>query len=135
MAVAGIRGQRAVKSEGKPSHSKVRREFTLVELLVVIAIIGILGAMAVGALAKAREAGKLAATKATVAKINDLVMKRYETYRTRRIPWNLVLLGEGNWIQYAFLKMLFLRAFMAQGCRSIGMKSSIRRLAGYETKT
>ena len=79
---------------------------------MVIAIIGILSGMALGALAKAREAGKLAATKATVAKLNDLVMKRYETYRTRRIPWNLALVGEGNWAQYALFRTVAIRALM-----------------------
>jgi prepilin-type N-terminal cleavage/methylation domain-containing protein len=67
---------------------KTRRGFTIVELLVVITIIVLLAGMAMGAMSKARERGKLEATKATVAKLNDLVMKRYESYRTRRIPLN-----------------------------------------------
>ncbi len=71
-----------------------RHAFTLVELLVVITIIALLAAMSLGALAKAREAGKLAATKATIAKIDHLVMKRYETYKTRRVPLNFTLYGD-----------------------------------------
>ena len=66
--------------------ANTRRGFTIVELLVVITIIVMLAGMALGAMAKARERGKLEATKSTIAKINDLVMKRYESYRTRRIP-------------------------------------------------
>ena len=65
------------------------RGFTLVELLVVITIIAMLAAVALGALAKTREAAKLAATKATVAKLNDIVMRRYESYMIRRVPISL----------------------------------------------
>jgi prepilin-type N-terminal cleavage/methylation domain-containing protein len=65
-----------------------RRGFTMVELLVVISIIVLLAGMALGAMAKARERGKLEATKATVAKLNDLVMKKYTTYASRRVPFS-----------------------------------------------
>ena len=105
-----------VKTRGYRQSSlrdRRRRAFTLVELLVVIAIIGILSAMALGALAKAREAGKLAATKATIAKINDLVMKRYESYRTRRIALNLTGITN-NPEAIAFLRMCVIRFYMVR---------------------
>ena len=84
------RGQR---SEIRPSPSAFRLPpsafrpgFTLVELLVTITIIGILAGMSLGALQLAREAAREAETKATIAKINDIIMERYESYMTRRVP-------------------------------------------------
>jgi prepilin-type N-terminal cleavage/methylation domain-containing protein len=63
-----------------------RHAFTLTELLVVITIIGILAAMMLGAVNATREMGKEYATKATIAKLNDIIMERYESYMTRRVP-------------------------------------------------
>jgi len=63
-----------------------RRAFTLVELLVVIVIIGILAAMVMGALQAAREAAREAATKATIVKLHNILMQRYEGYFSRRVP-------------------------------------------------
>ena len=62
------------------------RGFTLVELLVTITIIGILASLAWGFVVMARNAARDAATKATIAKLNSVVMKRYESYMTRRMP-------------------------------------------------
>ena len=64
-----------------------RRGFTLVELLVVITIIALLAAVTLGALAKTREAACLDATKATIDKLNMLVMRRYESYLRGEYPW------------------------------------------------
>ena len=67
-------------------HSPLFRAFTLVELLVTITIIGMLAAMMLGALQVARQAGREYATKATIAKLNNIIMQRYESYLTRRVP-------------------------------------------------
>jgi prepilin-type N-terminal cleavage/methylation domain-containing protein len=68
------------------THPTRLRGFTLVELLVTITIIGILASLAWGAVVMARNAAREAATKATIAKLNSIIMKRYESYMTRRVP-------------------------------------------------
>jgi prepilin-type N-terminal cleavage/methylation domain-containing protein len=63
-----------------------RRAFTLIELLVVITIIAILASVFLGAMYSAQETARTAKTKATIAKINSLIMQRYESYANRRVP-------------------------------------------------
>jgi prepilin-type N-terminal cleavage/methylation domain-containing protein len=63
----------------------MRRAFTLIELLVTIAIISILAALAMGVMQVASTAAKEAATKATIAKLHTIIMRRYESYLTRRV--------------------------------------------------
>jgi prepilin-type N-terminal cleavage/methylation domain-containing protein len=60
--------------------------FTLTELLVVIVIIGMLAAMVLGVLQSGRQAAREARTKGTIAKLHNIVMAQYESYRTRRVP-------------------------------------------------
>jgi prepilin-type N-terminal cleavage/methylation domain-containing protein len=66
-----------------------RAAFTLVELLVTITIIGMMAGLVLGAMSAARQASREAATKATIAKLNSIIMKRYESYLTRRVPVSL----------------------------------------------
>jgi prepilin-type N-terminal cleavage/methylation domain-containing protein len=66
----------------------MRKAFTLIELLVVVVIVAILAAMMLGALNAARNSAREAATKATIAKLNNIVMQRYESYLTRRIGFD-----------------------------------------------
>jgi len=67
-----------------------RRGFTLIELLTTITIIGIMAGMVLGAMQMARQSAKDAATKATIAKLNSIIMRRYESYLTRRVPISTV---------------------------------------------
>ncbi len=62
-------------------------------------------------LAKTREAACLDATKGTIDKLNMLVMRKYESYSTRRIPMDLSSLKLAP-KQYATLRMQALRDLM-----------------------
>lgn len=63
-----------------------RRAFTLVELLVSITIMALLSSIALFALARVNESAKRDKTIATISKLNSLIMAKYESYRTRRLP-------------------------------------------------
>ncbi len=65
-------------------------------MLVTITIIGLMAGMMFGALLAARETGKEAATKATIAKLNSILMRRYESYLTRRVPVDLSKTASGG---------------------------------------
>ncbi len=60
--------------------------FTLVELLVTITIIGLLAGITLGALQAARQTAREANTKALIAKLNHVIVQRYDSYQTRRVP-------------------------------------------------
>lgn len=55
-------------------------------MLVVVTIIGILASMAFGALQLARQSAHEHATKATIAKLNNIILRRLDSYKTRRVP-------------------------------------------------
>ena len=65
-----------------------RRAFTLIELLVVVVVIGILASLVMGAVQVARETARAAKTRATIAKLHNVIMGMYESYHTRRVPIN-----------------------------------------------
>ena len=60
--------------------------FTLVELLVTITIIAILASIGMAGLAVTRQSSRVSKTKATIAKLNNIIMTKWESYRTRRVP-------------------------------------------------
>src|SRR6187200_1326564 len=68
------------------SPFRIRRAFTLTELLLVITIIGIMTGLGLSALAGAVELAREQRTQTIIAKIDQLIMERYESYRTRALP-------------------------------------------------
>lgn len=62
----------------------MRRAFTLIELLMVIAIIGILSAMTLLALAGAAEEGRRQRAKSLITKLDQLISEKWNSYRYRR---------------------------------------------------
>lgn len=60
--------------------------FTLVELMVTMVIITILASALLFAMHGAQESARAAKTRSTINKIHNLLMDRWESYRTRRLP-------------------------------------------------
>jgi prepilin-type N-terminal cleavage/methylation domain-containing protein len=60
--------------------------FTLVELMVVLIIISILASVVMFAMFNAQEAARAAKTKNMITKLNAVIMQRYQSYMTRRVP-------------------------------------------------
>lgn len=67
----------------------IRPSFTLVELMVVMVILAILGGMTMIALAGAQRDAEIARTRATINKINDILLGKWEEYSTRALPIEL----------------------------------------------
>ena len=64
----------------------MKRGFTLLEMLIVIAIIAIVAAMVAMALAGAAEQARADRTRAIINKLDALIGERWESYRTRAVP-------------------------------------------------
>lgn len=60
--------------------------FTLVEMLAVITIIAILASILLGALSAANVKAKEARTKSIISKMHNMIMARWDAYRTLRLP-------------------------------------------------
>lgn len=74
----------------------LRRGFTLVELMIVIVIIAILSALFLGALDQAEQTAKASRTTTLVQKLHNMLMARWDAYRTVRLPINVDARGPGN---------------------------------------
>ena len=75
-------------SAGARKRSANRRGFTLIELLVTILIIAILTSFVLGGMYVSQEQARESRTRALVQNLNESIMLRWESYRTRRLPVN-----------------------------------------------
>ncbi len=66
-----------------------RKGFTLVELMIVCAIMAIMATLVVFAMFGATEAAKKQKTEALVARIDAVLRNKWESYQTRRVPFDL----------------------------------------------
>jgi prepilin-type N-terminal cleavage/methylation domain-containing protein len=67
------------------SRRQSRASFTLIELMVVMAVIAVLASTVLFALYGAVEEAKAARTRTQMARLNELLMTRWESYRTRAV--------------------------------------------------
>lgn len=62
-----------------------RGGFTLVELMVVIVILGILASLSLAGLAVTRQRARIAKTRSTIRKIDEIISPHYASYLSRRV--------------------------------------------------
>lgn len=72
-----------------------RRGFTLAEVMVVMVVIAILSALLLGALSQAQESARVARSRMLVDKLHNMLMARWDSYRTARLPIVAELKGSG----------------------------------------
>ncbi len=85
-----------------------RRAFTLVELLIVIIILAILGSIMLFAMFSSQEAARAAKTRNMISKLHALVMPKYDSYMTRRVPIRV----SGHRTNMAYVRLHALRDLM-----------------------
>jgi len=74
---------KAKPSSGQPP--RLRPSFTLVELLIVLSIIGIMTGMILFALLGAQTDARVARTRGTIQKLNDIVLQHWEEFRYKPV--------------------------------------------------
>ena len=73
-----------MKKEMKTAPDR-KQGFTLIELLVAISILGTMASLILFALAGAQTDARVARTRSTISKLNEIVLQRWEEYRYRAV--------------------------------------------------
>lgn len=68
------------------SESVIRRSFTIVELLISVSIMAILASASLFALYGVMEDAKEMRTRAQIARLNELILDRWDQYQSRPVP-------------------------------------------------
>lgn len=84
------------KPPAKPGAVRLRSALTLIELLITIMIIGMLAAMVLGVAAVAGNSAREAKTRNIVNRIHTLLMEQADTYKSRRVKVQKVVVDEIN---------------------------------------
>jgi len=90
----------------------IRRSFTLTELLVVIMVISILASSLLFAMYNAVQQAKESRTQAQITKLHELLMTRWDSYRTRAIRLNIAGPGRRDGRAVGRARLLALRDLM-----------------------
>lgn len=96
----------------KQEAPRFRPSFTLLELLVAISIIGIMAGMVLWSVMGAQNDARIARTRGTIQKLNDIVLQQWEEYRYKPVDVRI----PAGWIvsprERARIRMLVLRDTM-----------------------
>src|SRR4051794_34995278 len=105
----GLRHARRILHPIQNPKSKIqnppRRGFTLTELLIVMMILGIMMGLALSGMAGAIDLAREQRTRAIISKLDQLIMERYESYRTRSVPLPQYLRNQTAATPYAGARM------------------------------
>ncbi|QDU31249.1 hypothetical protein ETAA8_64020 [Anatilimnocola aggregata] len=88
--------QPLINRDDRRQRAPLPRAFTLIEMLVVMLILGLLVAMSLSAFNAAVEQSRVSRTKVIVAKLDQLIMEKWESYRTRPVPIRVSLSSTVN---------------------------------------
>ena len=91
----------------RPVRKTTRRGFTLVELLVSITIMTILAGMALFAMFRAQQQARMARTRTQIAKINELLMQKWESYKARPVSAKYSPPAQGGMSNAAYRRLVY----------------------------